>query len=260
MISPAAAVSHDTIDIRTADGTCPAHVFEPSGRGQWPGVIMYMDGMGVRPALFEIAERLASGGYVVLLPDLYYRSGYTAAEGARIFTDEAVRADWRARILPTVGASVVMRDVPAFLAHLDSRPSVKKGKIGTTGYCLGGRLSLVTAGTIPERVGAAASYHAGQVATDAPDSPHRLAPRIKARVYVAGAIDDSGFDEAQKQRLEDALASAGVDHVIETYNARHGFVPSDTPVHDVAATERHWKTLFQLFDTTLKDESQDRSS
>src|SRR5262245_55558932 len=124
MIAPPAQLSHHRIDIRTSDGTCPTHVFEPRGRGPWPAVIMYMDGMGVRPALFEIAERLAAGGYVVLLPDLYYLSGFTPAEGARIFTDEVVRADWRARILPTVAANVVMRDVPAFLAHLDSLPSV----------------------------------------------------------------------------------------------------------------------------------------
>jgi carboxymethylenebutenolidase len=117
---------------------------------------------------------------------------------------------------------------------------------------MGGRLSIATAGHFPDRVAAAASYHGGQLATDAPDSPHRLAPVMQARVYVAGAIEDRGFDDAQKQRLEEALTAAHVDHRVETYNARHGWVPSDTPAHDPAAAERHWQTLFDLFAGTLR--------
>jgi carboxymethylenebutenolidase len=145
----------------------------------------------------------------------------------------------------------IMRDTAALIAHFDARPSVRRGKIGTTGYCLGGRMSLAAAGHFPDRVAGAASYHGGGLATDAPDSPHRLAPNMKARVYVGGAIEDSGFDDAQKERLEKALTDAGVDHVIETYNARHGWVPSDTPVHDPVAAEKHWRTLFELLDGTL---------
>jgi carboxymethylenebutenolidase len=242
---------HETVDIRTDDGTCPTHVFDPSDSGQWPGVVLFMDGHGVRPALFEIAERLAGGGYCVAMPDLYYRTGYKAPEGARLFSDEKIRADWMTRILPTLSIANVMRDVPAILGHLDARPTVRPGTIGVTGYCLGGRLSLAAAGHFPDRVAAAASYHGGHLATDAPDSPHRLASRMKARVYVAGAIQDASFDDAQKKRLEDALTAAHVDHKIETYNARHGWVPSDTPVHDEAATERHWATLFDLLGAAL---------
>lgn len=248
---------HETIQITTADGTCPTHVFHPSGAGPWAGVVMFMDGIGVRPALFEMAERLAAGGYYVLLPDLYYRSGYVVRDPKTLFTDPAIRADWMTRILPTVSVANVMRDVPAYLTYLDAQPTVQRGAIGTTGYCLGGKLSLAAAGYFPDRVAAAASYHGGHVATDDPDSPHRLAPRMKARVYVAGAIQDASFDDAQKQRLEEALTEAGVDHVIETYNARHGWVPSDTPAHDEAAAERHWQTLFRLFKDRL---SGDRSA
>jgi len=247
-------MKQQTISIPTEDGLCPAYTFEPHRPGQWPGVVMFMDGIGIRPALFEIAERLADGGYFVLLPDLYYRSGFSAAEGARLFRDPVVTADWKQRVVPTVSAANIMRDMKAFIAFLHSQAAVREGKIGTTGYCLGGRLSLTAAGHFPNTVAAAASYHGGQLATDAPDSPHRLAPAMKARVYVAGAIEDSGFDDAQKQRLEEALTAARVDHRIETYNARHGWVPSDTPVHDPAATERHWQTLFELFDETLKSD------
>ena len=182
-------MKQQTTSIRTEDGLCPAYTFEPHRPGQWPGVVMFMDGIGIRPALFEIAERLAGGGYYVLLPDLYYRSGFSAAEGARLFRDPVVTADWKQRVVPTVSAANIMRDMKAFIGFLNSQPTVRAGKIGTTGYCLGGRLSLTAAGHFPDGIAAAASYHGGQLATDAPDSPHRLAPAMKARVYVAGAIE-----------------------------------------------------------------------
>ncbi|NUP69587.1 MAG: dienelactone hydrolase family protein [Gemmatimonadaceae bacterium] len=243
-------MSHGRIDLRTEDGTCPAHVFSPETPGRWPGVLFFMDGIGIRPALFEMGERMASAGYHVLLPDLYYRTGFKAP-GNALFTDPVIRDDWRARVLPTVSIANIMRDVPAFLRHLETSAELPAGRIGVTGYCLGGRLSFAAAGHFPDRVAAAASYHPSGLATEAPDSPHRLAPAMQARVYVAGAIEDAGFDDAQKQRLEDALTAAGVDHRIETYDARHGWVPSDTPAHDPAAAERHWRTLFDLFGGTI---------
>jgi carboxymethylenebutenolidase len=129
---------------------------------------------------------------------------------------------------------------------------VNRGGIGTTGYCMGGLMSLTAAGTYPERIIATASYHGGRLATDAPDSPHRLAPKMRAKVYIAGAIEDQSFPEDMKQRLEEALTQAGVDHLIETYPAKHGWVFRDTPVYDAAASERHWQTLLALFDETLK--------
>jgi carboxymethylenebutenolidase len=113
-------------------------------------------------------------------------------------------------------------------------------------------MSLTAAGTYPDRIAAAASYHGGRLATDAPDSPHLLAPRIEARVYIAGAIEDASFPDDMKQRLEDALTAARVDHLIETYPARHGWVFRDTPVYDAEASERHWRSLVALFDSVLK--------
>src|SRR5262249_36572382 len=128
----------------------------------------------------------------------------------------------------------------------------KTGPIGTTGYCMGGMLSFIAAGTFGERIGAAASYHGSRLVTDSPDSPHLLAPKIKARVYVAGASEDQFFTDEMKARLDDALTQAGVDHVVETYPARHGFVLRDTPVFDEACAERHYKTLIALLDAELK--------
>jgi carboxymethylenebutenolidase len=117
---------------------------------------------------------------------------------------------------------------------------------------MGGSMALAAAGTYPERIAAAASFHGGGLATDAPDSPHRLAPRIRATVYVAGAIEDPSFPDDMKQRLEEALTNAGVDHTLETYPARHGWVFRDTPVYDAAASERHWRALVELLDSALK--------
>lgn len=113
-------------------------------------------------------------------------------------------------------------------------------------------MSLTAAGTYPDEIEATALYHGGRLATDAPESPHRLAPKMKSRVYIAGAMEDDSFPEAMKERLEEALSKAGVDHKIETYQARHGWVLRDTPVYDAAAAERHWSTLAALLDGKLK--------
>lgn len=144
-----------------------------------------------------------------------------------------------------------MSDTRAFLDYFAAQPDSKAARIGTTGYCMGGLMSLTAAGTYPDRIVAAASYHGGRLATDAPDSPHRLAPHIKARVYIAGAVEDASFPDDMKDRLEKALTNAGVDHRIETYPAKHGWVFRDMPVYDAAAAERHWQTMFALFEELL---------
>lgn len=139
----------------------------------------------------------------------------------------------------------MMRDVRALLARLPAP------RIGTTGYCMGGRLSMIAAGTYPDRIAAAAAYHPGGLATDAPDSPHLLAAAIEARIYVAAASNDPSFPDDQKQRFADALTAARVSHVLETYPATHGWVPGDTPMYDPAMAERHLDTLVTLLRDTL---------
>ena len=242
-----------TINIATRDGRCPCHVYRPAGAGPWPAVLVFMDGLGIRPALFELGERLAGHGYFVLLPDLYYRSGpYQPMDARAIFGDPALRKMLADKVRVHTTLSNVMSDAGAFLDALAAQPDVKPGRIGVTGYCMGGSMALAAAGTYPERIAAAASFHGGGLATDAPDSPHRLAPRIRATVYVAGAIEDPSFPDDMKQRLEEALTNAGVDHTLETYPARHGWVFRDTPVYDAAASERHWRALVELLDSALK--------
>lgn len=229
--------------LRTEDGDCPVHWFGEPGK---PSVIVFMDGVGIRPAMLAVGERLGAAGYRVLLPDLYYRAGpYAPMNAKTVFADPKQRDELRARFMSTVSVANVMRDTRAFLAQLP-------GKVGITGYCLGGRMALAAAGTFPERVAAAAAFHPGNPAGDAPDSPHLLAPHMKARVLVVGASDDASYPEAQKQRLEQALTYARVDHRLETWPAKHGWVLTDTPSHDAAQAERHWQELLALLDRSLK--------
>ena len=244
----------DKVEIRTADGVCPSYLFHPGGGGPWPAVLMYMDGVGIRPAMLEVGERLATYGYLVLLPDLFYRAGpYEAPDAKTLFSDPAARDAFR-KIGSTATAANVMRDTGAFLDFLDAQPGVRPGRIGVTGYCMGGRFALTAAGTFPDRIGAAAAFHPGGLATDATDSPHLLAPKMRdVAIYVAGAVEDPSFPDDMKQRLEEALTAAGVEHRIETYaGMRHGWVPSDTPVHSPEGAERHFRALLDFYASTLK--------
>jgi carboxymethylenebutenolidase len=248
-------MSRNSVSIKTRDGLVPASVFQPeAGNGPWPAVLVYHDGRGIRPALFELGERIARGGYLVLLPDLFYRAGpYEAPDGRTFSQDADLRKRWQEKFMASASKANVRSDTEAFLAFLAARPEVSSLAIGTTGYCMGGSLSLAAAGNFPDRVLAAASYHGGNLASDAADSPHLLASKIKARVYVAGAVEDASFPDEQKQRLIDAFQQAHVQHSVETYaGAKHGWVTTDSAVYDAAASERHYQTLLALFDATLK--------
>jgi carboxymethylenebutenolidase len=241
------------IAIECRDGACRSFVYRPTSGGPWPAVLVFMDGIGIRPAMLAVGERLATHGYVVLLPDLFYRSGpYEPMNARTVFADPGQRKVLMEKFFALATPANLMSDTAAFLDWLASEPDVRPGPIGTTGYCMGGFMSLTSAGTFPDRIAATACYHPSRLATDAPDSPHLLAPKMRSRVYVAGAMEDQSFTDEMKQRLERALTEAGVDHAIETYPARHGFVPSDTPAYDPAATERHWQTLLALFEATLR--------
>jgi carboxymethylenebutenolidase len=169
-----------------------------------------------------------------------------------LFTDPEKRKVLMEKFFAKATPANIMSDTRAFLDYLAAQPDVRPGGIGTTGYCMGGLMSLTAAGTFAERIVATASYHGGRLATDDPASPHLLAPKIRSRVYVAGAIEDSSFPDEMKARLEAALTEAGVDHLIETYPAKHGWVFRDTPVYDAAASERHWQTLLALLAAKLQ--------
>jgi carboxymethylenebutenolidase len=242
------------VTIPTPDGACPTAVFTPDGTtGPWPGVILYMDAVGIRPAMWQVGQRLADAGYFVLVPDMYYREGpYAPKKPVDIFTDrQAVEA-----MMEKLGRLTPARkiaDTGAFIAYLDGNEHVKGETYGATGYCMGGHSALVAAGAFPDKFAAAASYHGGGLATDQPDSPHIALKNTQARIYVAGAVEDAHFTDAQKALLETTLTEAGVSHLIETYEgAKHGFAVPDMPVYNEAAAERHWASMLALFGETLK--------
>ncbi len=239
------------VSIITPDGTCDATLHTPTGDGPWPGVILFTDAYGVRPTMHDMAQHLADLGYAVLLPDLYYRSGgFEPFDPATGFSDPDERARLMA-LVSSVTKEAATRDTGAFLEFLAAAPEVADTLVGTTGYCMGGGLSLTAAGRFPDRVGAAASFHGGRIATDEPDSPHLLAPAMEATVYVAGAVDDASFDDAAFERMEAALTDAGVDHEVVTYPAHHGFAVPDNGTFDEAASERHWQALADLYGSAL---------
>ena len=241
-------MAREEVSIQTADGLCRAFVLTPEGAGPWPAALFYMDGFGIRPALIAMAERLASNGYLVLLPDLFYRAGpYEALNPGAIFASGDIRGAI-SHLLGVTDTARATADTAAYLDYLDSRSDVLGSKIGTTGYCMGGAMSLSAAGTYPDRVAAAASFHGGDLATDAEQSPHRLAPAMKARVYVAGADNDASYPPEMEARLDQALTDAGVAHRCEIYaGALHGWTMTDFPIYTAAAAERHWTELTALF-------------
>ena len=240
------------VDVRTPDGVMDVHVFTPDGAGRWPAVILYMDAFGIRPQLGEMAQRLATTGFVVALPNLYYRTGAFPPFDRQAVLVEGPERDRFKGMIASIDSGMVMRDTSALLAMLDAEPAVRPGSIGVVGYCMGGGYALTAAATFPDRVVAAASFHGGSLATDKPDSPHTLAGRMRARVYIGAAEIDPTFPADQRERLDRALREAGVDYTIETYaGAKHGFAVTGHLVYDRDASERHWTRLVDLLKDTL---------
>ena len=244
-----------TLDVTTRDGVCDAYLAAPEGLGPFPGVLLYMDAFGPRPRLEEMAQRIAGEGYVVLVPHVFYRQGRAPLMELPDLQDPAQRAavfeilgPWMRELTPERATS----DAEAYIDLLTAHDQVS-GPLGVVGYCMGGALALRTAAHRPEAFAAAAAFHPARLATDAPDSPHLLADRLRAEVYVASADNDPGMPPEQQQRLDAALTTAGVPHVCEQYDgAAHGFTMSDTAVYDEEATERHWDRLLTLFARTLR--------
>jgi carboxymethylenebutenolidase len=213
-----------------------------------------MDAPAIRPAMFEMGERLAQAGYFVVLPDMFWRAGpYPPLDIVKARAGDPEMGALFAKLRGSTDVAKQMTDIAGCLDWIAKQPQAKAGPVGVTGYCMGGGIALRAAGTFPERIAVAASFHGGNQATDAEDSPHLLAPKMKAKILVAGADEDRGFDEAQCERLDKALKGAGLDAEVSIWKgARHGWVPTDMPVYNPEAAERHWRELVVLFDGVLK--------
>jgi carboxymethylenebutenolidase len=231
-----------------------AFTFHPGGDGKWPAAVIFMDAPAIRPALWEMGERLAKHGYFTLLPDLFWRAGpYAPINVKEVFADEAKRREAFRKLMGSTNPEKQLVDAKACLDWLAEQPEVKAGPVAITGYCMGCGVVMRVAGTYPDRIAAAAGFHGGRLATDAADSPHLLAPKITARVLIAGADEDAGFPPEQADKLRAALDAAGVESEVTIYaGAKHGYTMPDLPVYNRDAAERHWTEMLALFDATLK--------
>ena len=256
MFLPRAAGAQDVteadIDVSTPDGVADCYFVHPSS-GAHPGVLIWPDAYGLRPAFEQMGKRLAESGYSVLVVNPYYREARAPVvpEGAN-FADEETRNT----LMPLMGslnADTHVTDAMAFVRFLDGQAPVDKNrKMGTMGYCMGGPITMRTAAAVRERIGAGASFHGGGLVTDAADSPHLLVPRMEARYLFAIAENDDMNEPKAKNVLRDTFAKAGLPAEIEVYQgAMHGWCPPDSAVYNEAQAERAWSRLLVLFESAL---------
>ncbi len=251
-VANALDVTESDVEITTPDGVADAYFVHPSS-GAHAAVLVWPDILGLRPAFRQMGKRLAESGYAVLVVNQFYRGqkAPVVPEGAS-FADEATR-NIVFPLARTLSADTHVTDGKAFVAWLDSQPAVDTGKkIGTTGYCMGGPIVMRTAAAVPDRIGAGASFHGGGLATDAPDSPHLLIPRMKAQFLIAVAENDDEKEPEAKNMLRTAFDAAGLQAEIEVYaGAAHGWCPPDSPVYNEAQAERAWSRMLVLFGKAL---------
>lgn len=248
-------VAETNVDVKTPDGMCDAFFLHPA-KGSHPGVLLWHDSPGLRPVIRDLGKRIAAEGYSVLVPNLFYRTARAPVFGASFdyANNPADREKYRRTVAPFFVPGAAERDAVAYVAFLDAQPQVdKKKKIGTHGYCLGGPYIMRTAAALPDRVGAGASFHGGFLVTDKPNSPHLLAPKIKARLYFAIASDDDKREPEVKNKLKQAFAAAKVRAEIEVYpNALHGWcVPDSKAAENTQDAERAWAKLVTLYGMAL---------
>lgn len=253
--SPAGAVAIKGRDvtIRTPDGTADAYFVAPT-TGKHPAVLVWPDIMGLRPAFKQMADRLAQSSYAVLTVNQFYRSVKAPfLQPGESFDQPEVRAKimpWREKLTQ----AATRADARAFIAWLDAQKSVDTRRgIASTGYCMGGPMTMLTAAERPDRVRAGASFHGGGLATDKPDSPHLLVPTMKAAYLFAVAENDDKRNPAEKERLREAFAAARLPAEIEVYaGTMHGWCPPDSRVYNAAQADRAWGRMLALFEGSLR--------
>lgn len=240
----------ERIEVEVADGRAEGRLFVPEGSGPWPIIVFYADAGGPRPAMWDMGQRLADHGYVVIQPDFYWRSGpYAPFDGRTAFSDPKERT----RLFALMGAvkpDLVVADTRAFLAALATDRRTRPGPIGAVGYCMGGRLAFILATREPS-VAAVAGIHAGGLVSDKPDSPHLAAADVRGEVYLAVAESDASCTPEHQATLRRVLGDANVRFEMENYPARHGWAVPDFPVYDRDQAEQHWGKILDLFRRTL---------
>jgi len=245
----AQAVTESELDVTTPDGLADSYFVHPSS-GAHPGVLIWPDAFGLRPAKRQMARRLAESGYSVLVVNQYYRSQRAPIVDTTNFAEVS---DKLRPLMGSLNADTQTRDAQAFVDFLDNQRSVDSNrKMGTMGYCMGGPFTMRTAAAVPDRIGAAASFHGGGLVTDQPDSPHLLVPRMQAHYLFAIAANDDENQPEAKDVLRDAFAQVGLPAEVEVYDgAMHGWCPPDSRVYNEPQAERAWSRLLALFTRAL---------
>ncbi|MDP3660171.1 dienelactone hydrolase family protein [Phenylobacterium sp.] len=245
----AADVVESDVMVTTPDGQCDAALFHPAGKGSWPAVILFADAGGLRPVKRDMGRRLAADGYVVIVPNPYYRSHKAPVRATPFdFGKPEDRAELAALRAPMT-AEAVSRDSLAYLTFLDALPQVNaKAKAGAVGYCMGGAMTMRAAAAAPDRVGAICSFHGGALVTATPDSPHLLATKIKAASYFGVATNDDEKEPETKVTLKAALDAAKLPTKIEVYEgAMHGWCVKGSAVYNEPQAERAWSEMTKLY-------------
>jgi len=254
-------VVEKNVEVKTPDGVCDAAFIHPA-TGSHPGVLIWPDAFGLRPSMRDIAKRIAAEGYSVLVPNPFYRlakAPVIADPSSFSFSNPADMAKLQPLMASINAPGAAEKDAPAYIAFLDAQPQVNKAKkMGTQGYCMGGPLVVRTAAALPDRIGAGASFHGGGLVTNAPTSPHLLAPKIKARMYFGVAANDDQRQPDAKDKLREAFAAAKVPAEIEVYpDALHGWCVPDMPmqngkpIYSKPDAERAWGKLVALYKAAL---------
>jgi len=241
--------------IKTDDGDMDVFVCHPEQDGPHPAVILYMDAPGIREELRDMARRIGTVGYTVLLPNMYYRTGREGHYGydvTRIRDDESQLAKMY-EVMATLSNAAVVADTKGMLEFIDQCDAAKPGAVGCVGYCMSGQFVMSIGAAYPDRFDAIASYHGVKIITDQPDSPHLVASKIKGEVYLGFASDDPHVPDEELAAMPGAMKDAGVNHTIEIYpDTGHGYVFPGRPAYVKPAAERHWETLLALFDRRLR--------
>ena len=248
-------MSNTMVNVPTDDGVADAYFTRPDGEGPFPGVLLYMDAFGLRPRLYEMADRIAERGYAVLVPNLLYRAGRAPLADLSGMMDPEKRGAIFGQIMPFIQAldtAAITRDTRAYLDFLDGQEGVATGPDAVVGYCMGGTNGFKAIEAFPDRLAALASFHGARLASDQPDSPHLQVGRITGEVYFAHADNDHSMPQESIDLLEAALDAADVRFRSEIYpGAQHGFTMADTAAYDAEAEKRHWEKLFELLGNTF---------
>jgi carboxymethylenebutenolidase len=245
-------MSEQDFQISMPDGSSDAVLFRPEGSAICPGVLYFTDIGGIRAVNRESAARLSKQGYIVLMPNIFYRTGRAPLQPVMRTLDDEGRRKRMAELASPLTPEAIERDASAYIDFLTSQKGVKEGMIGVVGHCFSGKMAMYAAAARPEKVAAAASFHGGGLFADAPTSPHLVLPRIKARLYFGHAVEDRSMPQEAIVQFEEALKRWGGNYESETYaGAHHGWTSADNPSYNQPQAERAFQKLSELFKQTL---------